>query len=598
MLIKVLKMEEEDEVLVNGKYWQYEKARAFLQSLKFKTISDFRRWWTYETHATEDSPFYINGSNIECPRRPKFLPYCPRSTYYKNFIGIRDFVLNKRPFPLVGFKAQNSQHLWSYIKASQFLQNYNFASSQDYFDYCSYSCKQQPGDPDYINSNNISCPKRPRELPMNPRRAYYNVWTGWNNYLHGKNHAKHFTMQGSRPLYKYEVAKAYIKKLKFTDIEDYYEWIDYSKAWKPGAPLFVTKAGKHIRKKPTFIPYKPNEVYKKDFISLHSYISLHYADETKKPRGEKINSVHERFKSSVAFTYEEAKEFIHMYKFTSVPEFRLYCNHSTSEPFVTKSGLILPILPRNMPKSPDQYYMKTEEWVSWYDFLNIPEKEDKSEKVAEMFEKTKYTFYKTATEWHNEMRKLGPGVVSYINKAARLNQWDGFHVELNRSNTKICSYENAKILLSFRNLKNHSQYTKWYSKHNNPFFMPYLRLASSLNHVYNDDTLTFDDFLTVDMVEKLNTQKLAIPVFVVILTQDSDFKLDVIRAGKYEAYLKYGNKSNCYVFEFTDRTLLDTILTHHCTQFSANEYSATHLGQLYVDMRNNFKQISFASLND
>ena len=128
--------------------------------------------------------------------------------------------------------------------------------------------------------------------------------------------------------------------------------------------------------------------------------------------------------------------------------------------------------------------------------------------------------------------------------------------------------------------------------------MPSLESHQTLQRAYNDDTVTIDDFLTTDIVEKLNTQKRASPVFVITLTHDNDFRLDIIKAGKFDAYLKFANNTNSYVFDLNDKLLLDNILSEHCTQFNDNEYTANHLGMLYSSIRNNFKQINFAAIYD
>lgn len=587
-----------DDLLINGRFWSFEKSREYLNALKFKTIADFRRWWTYGGSATEDTPLYINGSNIACPHRPKFLPYCPEAVYGRTFTNIHDYALGRRA------KRKDEHNLvkypmWSYAKTSSFLKKYAFANQSDYIQYCLYSSKQKPGDPNYINFNNISCPKKPQGIPITPKQTLFRHWTNWKEYLHGKNYALEYHIHDKKIYYKYEKSKAYLKKLKFQNIEDYYEWIEYSYARKYDSPPFVTSTGKKLQRKPAFIPSNPKVVYRSSWISLHSYLSLHNAEDTnKKPRAARVKHIHSKFDPTQAFTYEEAREYIQLYKFAHQAEFERYAVHCSPEPFKTRSGLMLPALPCSFPKYPKDYYMSRDTWVSWYDFLGVAEPENKHEQFAELFEKTRYTHYRYISDWHREAQKLGPGLHRYINKAARLNQWDGLHSALSRPNNAKCSYDDAKILLSFRDLKNQSQYIKWYKKHKFPFFMPSLESHQSLQQAYNDDSVTIDDYLSVDLVDKLNTQKRASPVFVITLTQNNDFRLDIVKAGKFDAYLKFAGSNTSYVFDLSDRDTLDHILRNHCKKFGDNEYTANHLGMLYNDIRNNFKQINFAAIYD
>lgn len=587
-----------DDELINGRFWSFEKAKAYINSLKFDSISDFRRWWYYGGTATEDTPLFVNRKGLECPHRPSFLPYCPEAVYGRTFTTIHDYVLGRRA-------KRKSEHnlekypIWSYAKSSSFVKAYAFTNQDDYLMYCLHSSKQKPGDPNYVNLNNISCPKRPQGLPTTPKQTLFRKWTTWKEYLHGKKYTETYITHHNRLYYQYEVSKDYLKKLKFTNINDYYDWIEYSHYQKAGDPWFVTSTGKPIRRKPTFIPSKPKLIYKDKWISLHSYLSMHNAEDTNsKPRVKRVQSVHIKFDPSQAFTYEEACEYIQLYKFTNQAEFERYITHCTPEPFITRSGFSLPILPCNFPKTPECFYRFRGTWVSWRDFLGLTEVDDNHEQFAELFEKAKYTHYRYISDWYREANKIGPGLVGYVNRAARLNQWEGLHSALSRTNIAKCSYDDAKILLSFRDLKNQSQYIKWYKKHKFPFFMPSLESHQTLQRAYNDDTVTIDDYLTTDIVEKLNTQKRASPVFVITLTHDNDFRLDIIKAGKFDAYLKFANNTNSYVFDLNDKLLLDNILSEHCTQFNDNEYTANHLGMLYSSIRNNFKQINFAAIYD
>lgn len=85
---------------------------------------------------------------------------------------------------------------------------------------------------------------------------------------------------------------------------------------------------------PLFIPSKPERVYKNDWISWNEFLGV-------------ITPIY--------LSYNEAKELIKTFNIKSNKEFRLFLKNEN--------------YPKNIPRDVSNYYSKSNEWISWMDFL-------------------------------------------------------------------------------------------------------------------------------------------------------------------------------------------------------------------------------------
>jgi hypothetical protein len=154
---------------------------------------------------------------------------------------------------------------------------------------------------------------KPKNIPVNPDIYYLDKgWISWGDWLgtgrvanSKKNHLS------------YTEAKSIVQKL---ELKSELEW----RAWKKHNSL------------PAGVPAKPETVYKsKGWVSFADFLGV---------------SQERRF-----FNYEDAKKAIQKFKFKSIKEFEI-CQ---------KNGEI----DSKVPANPYNYYKKSNEWISFKDFL-------------------------------------------------------------------------------------------------------------------------------------------------------------------------------------------------------------------------------------
>lgn len=602
-------MEQDTSELINGRYLPYEKAKAYVHALKFKSTSDYIRWLHYGWGDTSNKPLYVNGRGLECPHFPSFLPRNPHIAYGKQFKTIREYAIGKRNRkPKTKGCVKHRSELWSYEKSAKFAQKYYFSSSSDYTAYINYTTKLPLGSPPYINNNNVKCPRRPKRLTRNPIYLFYKEWTNWTDYLHGSLIGDTLIQHNNQVYFRYDITVNYIRNCNFKTLKDYNEWVEHSVKNIKSKAMFTTSTGDKLLIKPVFIPRKPDQVYYKHWVSIYDYLNIE--PPALDPEIQSIQTTiyrkdnHTPSKAGVhlrgtnkKMPYDEAREFVRGMRLISKREFLQYISAKPDKPFVNSNGNTLPLRHADLPIDPKKYYMYHGTWVSWSDFLGIPEPVNKHLIVAEHIKSTKYKHFKSGREWGRETGVTGAAAGSYARYADHHNIWEGWTAELNRSQSALCSYDDAKILLSFKNLKSPAHYARWYSENDNPFFLPFFTTRKGFYNKMPEDK-TLEDFLSLDLIDKIETQKRALPVVVIILETGNEFSVDILKAGRFDACLKYRNKPNCYIFEMEHIDTFNQILRHHCQQISQSRYVANHLGMLYQDCYSNLKQINLASIYD
>lgn len=154
---------------------------------------------------------------------------------------------------------------------------------------------------------------KPKNIPVNPDIYYLDKgWISWGDWLGtgriANNKKSHLT---------YDEAKSIVQKLK---LKSELEW----RAWKKQNSL------------PDGVPAKPETVYKnKGWVGFADFLGV---------------SQESRF-----LNYEDAKKAIKKFNFKSIKEFEMY----------QKNGQI----DSKIPANPYNYYMKSNEWKSFKDFL-------------------------------------------------------------------------------------------------------------------------------------------------------------------------------------------------------------------------------------
>lgn len=510
---------------------------------------------------------------------------------------------------------------WDFEKAREFVRPLWFSSNREFraYSYHSYQQRRYGGD-NFINRNNIECPIKPAEIPDDLTNYYKNEWTNYLDFFLGDVvgkelyiHHNHENQSLITVYYTYEEACKYMRNLKFESIEDYLYWEKKSKKSRYEGDNYrvVLPSGRVMLARPVFLPIAPHTVYHDHWVCIQEYIGLPYTNKTmyrKKKGSGKITNDH-YFISKNLLPYSEAREFVRTCKLSSVTEYdmyRLHCKQHTT-PFVTKSGLSLPPFPKGLPHRPLEYYKKeckeAHTWVSWYDFLGLKYITNHNQEIEELMEKASHTYYGSVAQWmsENKLKEKGLRISTYISRKIRNNEWNGWTDALNRRNSvELCSFQDAKILLSFKNLQSITQYNKWRCKAGSPFFLPYLICEEHINTVYpNEENTSLSNFLSIDISDKIETQAKSVPVLAITIVKEQHILVNVVKQGKFEAFIQYHNKPSSYVFDFYDKTVLSHILQRHCEhEFGGNVYYVKHMGYLYQELTNNFRLMNLARIYD
>jgi hypothetical protein len=509
---------------------------------------------------------------------------------------------------------------WDFEKCRDFIRPLWFYSNYEYriYSYHSYQQRRYGGE-NFINRNNIECPMKPAEIPDDLKRYYKDEWTNYIDFFLGDAVGKelyiHYTdatQKEYKIYYTYEAACKYVQQLKFKTIEDYIYWETKSKKarYQSNNHIVNLPSGTTMLARSAFLPIIPNVAYKADWVCIQEYIGLPYTNKTmyrkKKGSGQLKND--NNFKSRDLVSYREARDFVRTCKLGTVKEYTQWRLHSkvSTIPFITQTGLALPPFPKFLPHRPLEYYKKQckekHTWVSWYDFLGLKYNKNHDQEIENLMNRASQVFYRSVNKWMTENNLKGKGlrIHAYIGKQIRNNAWDGWADTLNCHNSTKCSFQEAKILLSFKKLSSIQQYNKWRCSVGSPFFLPVLASEEHLAAVYpSEQDASVSNFLSVDLSDKIETQAKSTPVLAISIVKEQHILVNVVKQGKFEAFIQYHNKPSCYVFDLYDKNILAHIIQRHCEHtFGGNVYYVKHMGYLYQDLINNFKLINLARIYD
>lgn len=518
---------------------------------------------------------------------------------------------------------EESVDYWSYEKSREFIRPLLFSSRNEYYQYSFHSYVQRRwGGDNYINRNNIECPIKPVEIPDDVKRYYKDDWVDYLDFFIGPDafkeldiyiHSSSTRHDVHSIYYSYETACKIVREIGFETIEDYIYWEKQSKKRSFSSNYFYVTlpSGKTVKTRPFFLPATPQATYDKHWVCLQEYIGLPYTFQTmcrrKKGMGQ-LKNIH-KFKKRHLVPYTEAREFLRECKLSGPAELKKWVKHSrdNDHPFVTKLGMSLPKYPHFLPKYPNEYYIKQckvkHTWVSWNDLLGLKYNKNHDAELEELMAKASHTFYRSFTQWVNEnqIKEKGYSIHSYLGRKIRNNEWSGWGEMLNRYNsTDKCSFEDAKILLSFKNLHTVRQYNNWRKKAGSPFFLPVIHSDDHLALEYpGEANPTVSNFLSIELGDKIQTQAKASPVLAITVVKDQHILVDIVKPGKFEAFMRYINNPSCYVFDLFDKSIWNEIQRHHCEHsYGGNIFYVKHMGYLYQDLTNNFRRINLARIYD
>ena len=210
-------------------------------------------------------------------------------------------------------------------------------------------------------------------------------------------------------------------------------------------------------------------------------------------------------------SYEEAKIIIHDFKIKNGNEWRIFSKLNKK--------------PDNIPFDPEQFYKKTEEWISWGDFLGTGFISNRNKKIlflpyeeAKNFLKNKN--FKTIGEYLNWCREEK---CNFLPKYPNESYKDEFISWTDFLGSYICStQEKAKIFLSYNEAKKYifplklklkKDYDNYWLSNNKPDNIPLHPYVS-----YKDEFISWADFLGSDTWSNYEKSKM-------FLTYDEAIKL-------------------------------------------------------------------------
>ena len=193
------------------KHLPFLEARAFVRSLKLKTISEWK--------------IYCKEGLPGKPNKPEGIGSNPNRTYKANgWIDYPDWLGNKNVAP-------QKMRFWSYLEAKKFVRKFCFRNENDWFNYAR-GLRYDLG----------SCPK---DIPKKPDMTYRKKgWVGWGDFLGTGNTATY-----DRVYMNFSDARKYVRSLKLKSSDD---WKMYCKGLMSGK-----------KSKPEGIPSDARRYYKK-----------------------------------------------------------------------------------------------------------------------------------------------------------------------------------------------------------------------------------------------------------------------------------------------------------------------------------------------
>lgn len=121
------------------RYWEFQKARAFVRSLKFNNVGE---WSEYSKSG----------------KKPNFLPFHPERIYEKDWKGLGDWLGTGRI-------ANKDIQFLTFEEAKNFVHSLRLKSQKEWFKYCKSG-------------------KRPDNIPTTPMKTYKNKgWKNWGDWF-------------------------------------------------------------------------------------------------------------------------------------------------------------------------------------------------------------------------------------------------------------------------------------------------------------------------------------------------------------------------------------------------------------------------------
>jgi hypothetical protein len=210
--------------------------------------------------------------------------------------------------------------------------------------------------------------EKPNEIPYDPYQLYIKngTWVSWGDFLDTKSVSP---VKLSNKYLLYNEAKKWVNN-NLPDIKSAYDWVEYNK--------------NNIL--PEFIPKKPDRVYKKElgYFRFKDFLNS--------------NNIKKRNNINKYLTYEEAKEYIK--------------NNFNNIKSVTDWRNTYKLKKPNIPVNALQYYKKTNEWVSWVDFLNL-------NKISCTNQHKNYVNYYEASQF---VKSITPKIKNYSDWMSHINK--------------------------------------------------------------------------------------------------------------------------------------------------------------------------------
>jgi superfamily II DNA or RNA helicase len=319
-------------------YWDYNKAKSFVQNLKLKSEAQWRNYTK-----TEDM-------NVNIPVSP--------STVYKD-LGWKSM----GDWLGTGFVAHRLKEFLPFEDAREFAHNLGLKNIRQWNEYCL--------------SN-----EKPDNIPTNPNVIYRDAgWDGFGNWLGTKN-----VKAGSINYREFEDARRFVRNLKLTSKD---EWEEFCKSGNkpdniPTVPRLIYKSKGWIGIGDWLGTGRiaTNDLVYRDFESAREFVrSLNlksqkewyeYCNNGNKPFdiprnadrtyknlgwigfGDWLGSNKVANKNMIFLPYTEAKEYVNNLKLRTQKDWNNYCKENTK--------------PTNIPRNPAGVY-KNKGWISWNDWL-------------------------------------------------------------------------------------------------------------------------------------------------------------------------------------------------------------------------------------
>jgi len=297
-------------------------------------------------------------------------------------------------------------------------------------------------------------------------------------------------------------------------------------------------------------------------------------------------------------TYNDAKQVVKALNLKSHKDWENYVKCRAPNPlFVNQLGVSLPQRPNNIPYEPHRFYTKTNEWISFPDFLGY---KAKSEIKYWSYEKSKEYAQKwnikSEVQWynHHKKHKLKSIPKKVSNHFKITNEWISWSDFLNHN--ILHSTEKTKLYLPATqarkyihalNLPNKQQYNNWWNE-NKPYFLP-----RGIDVIYGrtGQFSSFDDFLGISTYSRMQTLVIDISVLYVARipnTPNNVFEIAVEPKGEIEVI---NNKryilTKLYEYDVNNSIQVKHIINTHCTNWwdgDANQYVVQNIHQLLYEL--------------